>query len=81
MFFDKCSYNIKLFQWAGIKLQCPCTNLMICSFKDVLKNVALDFVLLVFSLLLVYVACLWRFATIDLVFVSKILVFKIESWI
>ena len=64
----------------GIQLQCPFAILMICSVKNVLKNFALDFVLLVLkALLLVYIACPWRFATIDLDFVSKILLFEIES--
>ena len=31
----------------GVQLQCPCANLMIFSFKDVIKNVDLDFALLV----------------------------------
>ena len=47
--------------------------LMICSFKDVLKDFALYFVLLVLGLLLVYIADPWQFAMFDLLFVNKVL--------
>ena len=46
---------------------------MICSFKDVLKDFALYFVLLVLGLLLVYIADPWQFAMFDLLFVNKVL--------
>ena len=50
---------------------------MVCSFKDVLKDFAFDFAFFYFEGLLL--ACPLRFETIDLTFVSKILVFDIES--
>ena len=53
--------------------------LMIYSFKNVLKGFALDFLFFWGLAVGVYIACPLRYATIDLLFISKILIFEAES--
>ena len=52
---------------------------MISSFKNVLKGLALDYFLFSGFVVSVCIAYLLRFVTIDLLFISKFLVFEVES--
>ena len=53
--------------------------LMICSFKDFLNDIVWEGLLYFQGLLLVNITYPLRFATIDLLFTSKVLVFQTES--
>ena len=71
LFFYRCSYKKQLFQRVVVQLQCPCVNLIICSLLleiqkrcSYLKNVTLDFVLLVLKLYPIQVVILLLFLCI-----------------
>ena len=70
MLFHRCSCKDSGFSEVVYNFTVPV--LMICSFIDVFKDLALDFVLFSFAdLLLVYIAYPLIFATIDFLFISR----------
>ena len=73
MSFHRCSYRNSCF--IELVNNSIVLALMICSFKNVLKDLVLDFFCFE-GLLLVYIAYPLRFTVIDLVFISKMLLYN-----